>query len=514
MKLTSNKIFSFMLAAVFALTLAGCGGGGGTAAVDDDMDMVTPEPTLTPEEMCAADGGRFEADGMCTPAEDVASEAVEAATKAAATKVKAIGAEADQMTDAGIGGSAEDGSAVDTYMMTIKRDSDGTTVKIDDSANPRLADDADEDAVEDPQFALAMDLGGGRTMHVRAMEADDDGNVEEEVVIVQTDIEAPKATAFAKVEMLDARKDRETATEEDPNDSLTVAEGADDVNLPKIGGFAAASGSSVVHTYMPSAEDADTDTPGEQPRDAAEVMGTYNGAMGTYTCDGNDNCTVTVNGKGEATAVSAGWTFTPAAGATIDVADADYLHYGAWLKKTTDADGTTYNEVETFAGSSLDASDGNQLDAVEGNASYEGGATGVYVKNVHKSDGKIESATSGHFTANASLMVYFGGDDVAVNKQNTVTGSISNFGLSGGEENAWSVALKGTRATGANMITGTANGGGAEGMFSGTFHGPTEITEDDEDPGTNRDMPGAVVGEFGANFSNGTVAGGFGARKQ
>ena len=82
-------------------------------------------------------------------------------------------------------------------MMTIKRDSDGTTVKIDDSANPRLGDDADEDAVEDPQFALAMDLGSGRTMHVRAMEADDDGNVEEEVVIVQTDIEAPKATAFA-----------------------------------------------------------------------------------------------------------------------------------------------------------------------------------------------------------------------------------------------------------------------------------------------------------------------------
>ena len=31
MKLTSNKIFSFMLAAAFALTLAGCGGGGGSA---------------------------------------------------------------------------------------------------------------------------------------------------------------------------------------------------------------------------------------------------------------------------------------------------------------------------------------------------------------------------------------------------------------------------------------------------------------------------------------------------
>ena len=44
--------------------------------------------------------------------------------------------------------------------------------------------------------------------------------------------------------------------------------------------------------------------------------------------------------------------FTPDDGATVDVDDTDYLHYGFWLKKTTDADGAvTYNEVETFAGS-------------------------------------------------------------------------------------------------------------------------------------------------------------------
>ena len=45
-------------------------------------------------------------------------------------------------------------------------------------------------------------------MFVRTMEANDDGEVVEEVVIVRTDIEAPKATAFAKVpgQELDARK--------------------------------------------------------------------------------------------------------------------------------------------------------------------------------------------------------------------------------------------------------------------------------------------------------------------
>ena len=57
-----------------------------------------------------------------------------------------------------------------------------------------------EDAADDdPMFEQAMDFGDGRTMHVRKMDADDDGNVVEEVVIVSTDIEAPEATPFAMV---------------------------------------------------------------------------------------------------------------------------------------------------------------------------------------------------------------------------------------------------------------------------------------------------------------------------
>ena len=75
------------------------------------------------------------------------------------------------------------------------------------------------------------------------------------------------------------------------------------------------------------------------------------------------------------------WIFTPDTGATSDVADTDYLNYGFWLMRTTDADGVlTYDEVQTFAGSSIDAS--ASVTDVEGMASYEGGAVGVYVKNV------------------------------------------------------------------------------------------------------------------------------------
>ena len=43
-----------------------------------------------------------------------------------------------------------------------------------------------------------VDFGNG-SMQVRTMDADDDGNVVEEVVVVRTDIE-PLATAFAKVD--------------------------------------------------------------------------------------------------------------------------------------------------------------------------------------------------------------------------------------------------------------------------------------------------------------------------
>ena len=71
MKLTGNKIFSFMLAAAFALTLAGCGGGGGGSAAAPDPD---PTPMPSPQEMCEADGGRYNADGSCTSAADLEEE--------------------------------------------------------------------------------------------------------------------------------------------------------------------------------------------------------------------------------------------------------------------------------------------------------------------------------------------------------------------------------------------------------------------------------------------------------
>ena len=209
------------------------------------------------------------------------------------------------------------------------------------------------------------------------------------------------------------------------------------------------------------------------------------------------------------------WVFIPNAadaGGTSDQPDYDYFNYGFWLQKTTDSDDvTTYNEVQTFASSSLDPS-GSVTD-VKGTAEYKGGAVGVYVHKTFETNGTSD-ATSGHFKAEANLTATFGQtvDDpatttvdeagrIAPNMLNTLTGIIDKFHLSGGETQGWKVSLSGPIDTGAGTAASTEGS-----PFSATFHG---LTGD-----ANTTAPSSVVGEFNADFSNGSVAGAFGAREE
>ncbi len=471
-------------------------------------------------------------------------EEIAAATAAAATKAAAIAAEAAQGAadnpDAGLGGSARTDSTSssadltdDVYGFTVSRDRDGTTIEITDPAN--AGDD-------DPKFAQTEDLGGGITMHTRTMAADDDGNVMEEVVMVRTTIEAPTATAFAMVAGQALNVDLDTAVDADNDgtvdDDLTALAVGADINsapdemvrgLVMSDAFTAGSGASVVHTFARYQLDSDGTTPGNQSIQAYTTPGTYNGAMGTYRCGTNQStadCTVTVDADGDITAMSAGWAFIPDAGATSDVPDADYMSYGFWLKRTTDDMGVlTYNEVETYAMSSLAAT--GDVSAVTGSASYSGDALGVYVRNVYDTEGNIDTATSGHFTADVALTAYFAqtvddattpvneGGQIPPSLLNSISGTISNFDLSGGEENEWAVNLmQAAITTNEGTASGMAQGGGADGSYNTTFYGPAAH---DHDGDTNTVevpiAPGSVIGEFNANFSNGTVAGGFGAEK-
>ena len=502
------KLYAFGLALLFTVALAGCGGGGGTKKAMDTDPGTGPATGLTDEQMCVNAGGDY-ADGGCTTAEMIAAKK----TKSAGTKVTAIDKEAGQETDAGIGGSTENNVA-STYSIKISRGADGTTVAITDTANPDEADPPN------PQFMQVKDLGDGITKHDR-----DNGDGEIEIVMVSTDIQAPTKVDFAKFEEEDGTKpqvltardlDADVDADKDgtANNDFTAISVVT-ANLAQImaAGFSASGAGALSYT-----QDDGTTTDKDE---AFETAGTYNGAEGTYRCNGTSACSVTYDAKGEIEEVGNGWVFTPNPLAKTYQSDYNYLSYGFWLKKTAQGDGSTkydkYDEIETFARSSVAATVGIDLNSVEGSADYKGGALGVYVKNVHSSDGKIESATSGHFTADVSLTANFGGTSIAEDIHNTVTGKITGFELAGDEVNSWAVNLKdGVRATGANTFSGDAEGGGASGSFSGTFHGssaevdPDDTVQDDE----FNPAPGAVVGEFNANFSNGTVAGGFGARKE
>ena len=185
---------------------------------------------------------------------------------------------------------------------------------------------------------------------------------------------------------------------------------------------------------------------GDQTIDAFTAAGTYNGAMGTYMCnDASTDCTVSLDADGMITAMSDGWVFTPDAGATSDVADADYLYYGFWLQRTTNEGGVTYGEVQTFAGAQgWELSTTTGIEAVTGGATYNGDAVGVFVNNVTDDQGAIASSTSGQFSADVVLNATFGGGGVLANNQFTIGGTVSDFVLNGqfGEvENDWSVTL-------------------------------------------------------------------------
>ena len=254
-----------------------------------------------------------------------------------------------------------------------------------------------------------------------------------------------------------------------------------------------------------------------------EFRGTFDDAMGTFTCTVTDGCMAEIKDGKLTTAGMDGLYFTPDKNVTVSEPDSDYLHYGVWLMKTDDKDGTTYNEVQTFAGSSLKGPDDMVTDVrdVMGTASYKGGAAGVYVRNVYlpstEGEQEVGHATSGHFTAAVDLKAYFSGVDVAMSKMNSIKGTIGDFSLQHGEDaSGWGVRVDADIMDAdikGNVAKGTANGGGVgEGSFYASFFG------EDSKKGLGDSVipigPKHLVGEFNAEFTNGSVAGGFGTRRQ
>ena len=271
-------------------------------------------------------------------------------TAAAATKVIAISAEADETgdDDAGLGGStasAIDAGVAGSYALSIERDRIATKVTV--TVNGEAADDSD-DVEFMPQD---MDLGAGNSMHVLKMDADADGKVVEEIVIVSTDIEVPTDIPFVMADADSKGRYALDANEDEDENAQSL-----DFSEDNHGGLAMLTDSRVAVPAPSGSVTLMGDNEATEDVKENEYRGTFDGAEGTFTCTVDGGCAVTVV-DGEITNMES-VHFTPDdEEVTVEEDDADYLNYGFWLKRTTDADGaTTYNEVETFAGSLIDPS--------------------------------------------------------------------------------------------------------------------------------------------------------------
>ena len=166
------------------------------------------------------------------------------------------------------------------------------------------------------------------------------------------------------------------------------------------------------------------------------------------------------------------------------------------------------------------ASTASTVQALSGtSATYDGEASGLYVRETFAPDGTSTPTASGQFTADASLKAYFGaGGNVGTNDQNTVSGKITGFKDAAGEmiDSNWSLDLmRGSFASGSGPFTGRTRPTGStvaaagQGAWEYSFFGA--MAEDGNTPVTELNVPTGIAGEFDGHFTNGQVVGAFGA---
>ena len=232
--------------------------------------------------------------------------------------------------------------------------------------------------------------------------------------------------------------------------------------------------------------------------------GAFAGGSGEYRCSGGA-CSLTLDDRGVPTAMGGAWTFAPAPGAMVMVPDYDHLHFGWWLNEEEDG---SYG-FQTFAGGAgFPAGAADVTAAMAGSATYRGAAAGVYV-TMDVSGGRVTRATSGEFTARATLEAHFFGARDA----GEVTGTIDSFRSGNGVPmTGWGVELKAAGLTvGDASFAGETGGtlGSAsrgEGSWEGLFHGTDGAAGPDA-------RPGHVTGRFDVHFPGAHLAGAFGASK-
>ena len=252
------------------------------------------------------------------------------------------------------------------------------------------------------------------------------------------------------------------------------------------------------------------------------IPGSYHGVPGNYRCTpgANNACGVRVAAEGFELGTVAGdntftnnggtWVFIPsnAAARVMEVADRNYASYGWWIRKAENDGPFTASAFVDVKGTVADI--GDVIDALNGTATYVGGAAGKYA--LASSTGGTNDA--GHFTARATLEADFTNNTDAM----AITGALDMFMGADDQSRDWMVKLNGSAIAnnggiGDDSDTTAGNGpmtvwtiGEMDAAASGNWTGNLRKLGDDGVPevatGTfysEFGTAGKMVGAFGAN---------------
>ena len=453
---TKLKYLPIAAFAAVAIALAGCGGGGEKAPVATMMDgdgtaMPDPEPAACEgTEACLAVAKKALDDAK---AEVAKLEADQSSTLKAVADAKAdVVAAQKEFDDAQTAHDTYLAEQPPTYDMKNLSAAIGTAMGASPAADPEVVEtiDGGKPPSMNEDYAKATWPVGALGGFTEAVYEDKKSGTS---IVTYTNKMAAKAAKFSAYYMTPDSGTQEAAPTENPTGYTYVAwKGvsgiadtgvlslAEDVTGAPIS-FPGGPDVSSVKTFV------DDDT---TMADEREIKGTFHGVPGTYACA--TDCTAEANAKGELITLSDDWTFTPDKNTgdmmVADVLDdADYLDFGYWVTTMDNPDGDTY-AVGTFAQGMTETSSGavsNLTGTLEEaiSATYKGGAAGLYERSEYSGTGDGDLLAAGRFTATAELTANFGtGPHTAVDDQNRISGTISNFMANGAPIDAtWRVVL-------------------------------------------------------------------------
>ena len=240
------------------------------------------------------------------------------------------------------------------------------------------------------------------------------------------------------------------------------------------------------------------------------IPGSYHGVSGTYSCDPTGTgttCTASVAARGFTLGAADAWTFRPgnANAHVMEAADTEYASYGWWLHKS--ANGRTFT-ASAFVDETTGVTPiGTVIDALEGSATYVGGAAGKY--SLFSLTGGTNDA--GHFTARATLEADFTNNM----DSDAITGTIDQFIGADGESRNWTVDLTPSAITNEGGFGDTVGSDGTQWTIDGTpARASGQWSGNLQELGTDG-VPQAATGTFHSWYANtGRMVGAFGASKQ